>query len=114
MNADLFAALDRGQLARVAETDVRAGRAGMSESPCLGCNAIETHPVTLDSGHVVCSSCEAYRHECEVRAVVGMPGQRRTYLEGVAKQRGPAAARRLEQDVRDELARLKTNGGRTA
>mgnify|MGYP000588429387 CR=1 FL=1 len=79
-------------------------------SPCLGCNRIEIAPVTLSTGVVVCDTCEAHRHECEVRAVVAMPGQRRTYLEGVAKQRGPAAAKRIEQDVRDVLARRKQEG----
>ena len=84
----------------------------MSESPCLGCEGVETRPVTLRSGVVVCDTCDAWRHECEVRAVVAMPGQRRTYLDGVEAQRGKDARQRIEQDVRDELARLKTEGGR--
>lgn len=51
-------------------------------SPCLGCNRIETAPVTLQSGVVVCDTCEAWRHECEVRAVVDtMAGRRKTYID---------------------------------
>mgnify|MGYP000670922005 CR=1 FL=1 len=76
-------------------------------SPCLGCNAIETHPVTLDSGHVVCSSCDAWRHECEVREVLDMAGQRRAYLNGVQDRRGAKAAQRLEADVRAAISAAK-------
>ncbi len=70
-------------------------------SPCLGCNAIETNPVTLDSGHVVCSSCEAWRHECEVRDLARMPGPERVeMLQGIEKQRGAAAAKRVADGLR--------------
>ena len=79
-------------------------------SPCLGCEGIETRPMTLSTGVVVCDTCEAYRHECEVRAVVAMPGGRKTYLEGVEKERGRDAAKRLADDVRDVLARRKQEG----
>ena len=52
-----------------------------------------------DRGHTY---TEAYRHECEVRFVVGMPGpeQRRTYLAGVEAKRGKPAADRLREGVR--------------
>lgn len=79
-------------------------------SACLGCNRIEIRSVTLQSGVTVCDYCPAYRHECEVMEVVRMQGKRREYIDGVAKQRGPAAAKRIEQDVRDELARRKQEG----
>ena len=70
-------------------------------SPCLGCNAIETHPVTLDSGHVVCSSCDAWRHECEVRDLARMSGSERVeMLLGIEKQRGAAAAKRVADGLR--------------
>lgn len=70
-------------------------------SPCLGCNAIETTPVTLRTGEVVCSSCDAWRHECEVRDLARMPGaQRVEQLQGIEKQRGAAAAKRLADDIR--------------
>ena len=73
----------------------------MSESPCLGCEGVETRPVTLRSGVVVCSSCEAWRHECEVRDLAHMPGaQRVEQLQGIEKQRGAAAAKRLADDIR--------------
>lgn len=79
----------------------------MSESPCLGCEGVETHPVTLRSGHVVCSSCEAWRHECEVREVLDMAGQRRAYINGVQDRRGAQAAQRLEGDVRAAISAAK-------
>lgn len=45
---------------------------------------------------------EKYRHECEVRWVVGLATleARRTYLSDVEKVRGKAAADRLRDDVR--------------
>lgn len=71
-------------------------------SPCLGCNAIETTPVTLRTGEVVCSSCDAWRHECEARAVIGMRGADRVaHLLKVQSQRGKEAADRLAQEVRE-------------
>lgn len=70
-------------------------------SPCLGCNAIETHPVTLDSGRVVCSSCDAWRHECEVRDLARMPGPDRVeMLQGIEKKRGAEAAKRVADGIR--------------
>lgn len=52
---------------------------------CLGCQYIETDPVTLHNGTVVCSSCEAWRHECEARWVLQMRDvrARREYLRKV-------------------------------
>jgi transcription elongation factor Elf1 len=59
---------------------------------CLGCNLIETAPVTLHDGTVVCSSCEAWRAECEAREVLAMPlGIRRKWLETVEAKRGLVA-----------------------
>jgi hypothetical protein len=46
------------------------------------------------------TSSEAWRHECEVRTVLGMPLDRRKgYLELVAKRRGLEAAQQLRTDV---------------
>lgn len=49
------------------------------------------------------TTSEQYRHECEVRAVLAMPSDRRAgYLDLVAKVRGkhdPQAAQRLRNDV---------------
>jgi hypothetical protein len=43
---------------------------------------------------------EAWRHHCEVRAVLLMPvGQRRGYFDLVGKRRGPVAAQTLRNDV---------------
>ena len=45
---------------------------------------------------------EAWRHECEVRYIISMPGreQRAGYVEAVAKRRGQPAAERLRSSVR--------------
>jgi acyl-CoA-binding protein len=84
---------------------------------CLGCNLIETAPVTLIDGTVVCSSCEAWRFECEARAVLAMPsrearlehlfgvfaqgsdGNVRCIKKGIAQFRGQAAAEALQAKV---------------
>lgn len=51
----------------------------------------------------VCTWCEAWRHECEARAVLALPHveARRKYLEGVGKRRGLAARNGLEDTVRE-------------
>lgn len=55
------------------------------ETGCLGCERIEYQPVRLRTGKVVCSSCEAWRLECEARYVLAMPTKerRQAYLEDV-------------------------------
>lgn len=72
---------------------------------CLGCNFIETAPVVLPDGRTVCSSCEDWRHVCEVRMIAGWKTnmQRKEFLEGVAKKRGQASADRLRADVWAEM-----------
>lgn len=64
---------------------------------CLGCMKIETHPVTLIDGRVVCSSCEDWRAECEAREVLNMRTliERRTYLDAVEGRRGKQATDEL-------------------
>ena len=67
---------------------------------CLGCNLIETSPVTLRDGRVVCSSCESWRFECEARYVLTKPNdEKRDYLEGIGKKRGEAARQELRQEM---------------
>jgi hypothetical protein len=67
---------------------------------CLGCNLIETSPVTLRDGRVVCSSCECWRHECEARFVLTKPdAEKRDFLEGIGKKRGEAARQELRQEM---------------
>lgn len=67
---------------------------------CLGCNQIETAPVTLNDGRSVCSSCPAWRLECEARDVLKRypTNQERTeFLAEVEKKRGKLAAGELRQ-----------------
>jgi hypothetical protein len=67
---------------------------------CLGCNLIETSPVTLRDGRIVCSSCECWRFECEARFVLTKPNdEKRDYLEGIGKKRGEAARQELWQEM---------------
>ena len=67
---------------------------------CLGCNLIETSPVTLRDGRVVCSSCECWRLECEARFVLTKPDvEKRKYLEGVMVKRGEKAKAYLREEM---------------
>lgn len=69
--------------------------------------------VTLHDGREVLSDSEDWRHECEARTVIAMPGQaaRRAYLRGklddngiirggVLQKRGLAAVERLENTIK--------------
>jgi hypothetical protein len=69
---------------------------------CLGCNYIETAPVTLRDGRVVCSSCQAWRLECEARHVLALP-HRRAYLDEIRAKRGVEAY----HDLRNEMLSLQ-------
>jgi len=74
---------------------------------CLGCNLIETSPVTLRDGRVVCSSCECWRFECEARFVLTKPdAEKRSYLAAIGENRGEAAKQELRQEMID-LHRMK-------
>lgn len=57
--------------------------------------------VTLLSGEAVDSESEAWRHECEARAIAALPStvERRTWLEGIEKKRGKDAADRLRATI---------------
>jgi hypothetical protein len=65
---------------------------------CLGCSYIETAPVTLRDGRVVCSSCEAWRLECEARTVLKRK-DRKEYIEAVRAKRGVDASVRLRNEM---------------
>jgi hypothetical protein len=69
---------------------------------CLGCLYIETAPVTLRDGRVVCSSCEAWRLECEARTILKRK-DRKEYLEKVRQKRGVDAA----VELRNEMLAIK-------
>jgi len=69
---------------------------------CLGCNLIETAPVTLRNSLVVCSSCEAWRLECEARMALKRR-DRKEYLEKVRQKRGVDAA----VELRNEMLAIK-------
>ena len=69
---------------------------------CLGCNQIETSPVTLHTGVIVCSSCEAWRHETEARQIMGLPSTaaRREWLDAIEKRRGAPSSAALQDTIR--------------
>ena len=56
----------------------------------------------LIDGTEVDSSSEAWRHECEARAIAALPSleQRRHVLRGVEEARGKAAADALRETMR--------------
>lgn len=58
--------------------------------------------VTLRNGQSVCSTSEAWRHECEARTVVQMPTReaRRAHLDAVERLRGAKARQQLEETAR--------------
>jgi transcription elongation factor Elf1 len=67
---------------------------------CLGCNLIETAPVTLRTGTVVCSSCEAWRHECEARdTMLRSRPEIEHYFDLVEKARGLDARQALRNEM---------------
>lgn len=70
-------------------------------------------PVTLHDGRVVMSDSEEWRHECEARTIIAMPGTaaRRAFLRGkidesgrisggILQKRGLAAVERLEHTIK--------------
>jgi len=67
---------------------------------CLGCNLIETAPVTLRTGVVVCSNCEAWRHECEARdTMLRSRPEIEHYFDLVEQKRGVEARNALRQEM---------------
>lgn len=76
---------------------------------CLGCTLIEEHAVTLNDERTVCTSCPAWRLECEAREVIAKPTleARREYLAGVERQRGKAATDELKAAITAEWERRK-------
>ncbi len=69
---------------------------------CLGCNLIESKPVTLRDGRTVCNACPAWMRECLVRDVAKQP-KRAVFLKGYADAHGNAEAQKLADEVRDFL-----------
>lgn len=57
--------------------------------------------VTLIDGTQADSASEAYRHECEARAIATLPtlADRRAWLESVEKRRGKDEADRLRKTM---------------
>ena len=76
---------------------------------CLGCNLIEDHAVTLNTGKAVCSSCPVWRLECEARDVMAKETleARRAYLAGVESKRGMSAANELRDAITAEWGKRK-------
>ena len=74
----------------------RARRGGRQETDrnrkmeCLGCNFIETSPVTLRDGGTVCTNCPAWKLEVEAKSLLARPlVDRKAYLarlEGLLEQ----------------------------
>ena len=63
---------------------------------CFGCS--ETASITLRDGRIVCSSCQAWRLECEARHVLTLP-HRREYLDEIRKKRGDEAYQALRNEM---------------
>lgn len=65
--------------------------------------------VKLLDGTEVPSDSEAWRHECEARAIAAIPAlvERRIYLDEVGRRRGKDAADRLRRTM-SELWKLRS------
>jgi uncharacterized protein YdbL (DUF1318 family) len=79
---------------------------------CAGCNQLAdaSKTVTLITGEQVCNTCPSWRAECEYRAIVAMPDDKRiAHYKDIAKKRGEAKAREVVKQVnqyrRMELAK---------
>lgn len=68
--------------------------------------------VTLLDGTEAPSGSEAWRHECEARAIAALPtlAARRAWLAAIAKRRGDPAADRLRATMRAVWS-ARTHGG---
>ena len=86
---------------------------------CLGCARLEdssTPTVTLLSGAVVCSWCDAWRQEClqrqeEAHAVLRMADRetRRAHLDLLQARHGDEYRRRLEATILDTWNRRRAS-----
>ena len=58
--------------------------------------------VTLIDGTQVDSASEAWRHECEARAIAALPtlADRRAWLESLERKRGTEAVQRLRDTIK--------------
>lgn len=79
----------------------------MRSERCIGCSRIETKPVTLRDGTVVCNECPAWLYECEATAIAKMPSnrERAEYMRLVEDRRGKQKAADLREAAL-ELMRL--------
>jgi transcription elongation factor Elf1 len=77
------------------------GRTDGARMTCADCDNIESYPVKLHNGTAVCGSCEAWRHECEARAIMRLGGtqERRTWLDDIERRRGQPARLALQQTI---------------
>ena len=68
--------------------------------------------VTMHDGATAPSDSEAWRHECEARAIAALPtlAERRAWLAAIAKRRGDQAADRLRATMRAVWS-ARTQGG---
>lgn len=56
--------------------------------------------ITLITGEQACNTCPAWRAECEYRAIVAMPEDKRiAHYKDIAKKRGEAKAREVVKQV---------------
>lgn len=65
--------------------------------------------VTLQDGHQVPSDSEEWRHECEARTIIGLPGTaaRGAFLRGKLDAQGKLRGGILEKRGEDEVERLE-------
>lgn len=69
--------------------------------------------VTLIDGREVSSDSEAWRHECEARAIAALPtlAERRAWLGDIERRRGKPAADALRATMRAIWAARPQGGG---
>ncbi len=68
---------------------------------CLGCNLIETSPVDLRDGRMVCNCCPDWRHECLARDLAKYESneKRKAFMGKYEARHGAEMAKQLRTDV---------------
>lgn len=75
------------------------------------CDRAQINPVRLQSGAVVCSSCQAWREDCEVRFILAMePLERQGWLNEIERRRGAPAVASLRAKVEASLLAAEHQG----
>lgn len=75
------------------------------------CDRSTVNPVRLLDGSVVCSSCPAWREDCEVRSIVAMePVKRHNWLADIESRRGAVAMASLRAKIEAVLLAAETKG----